>query len=61
MLEMLEQGRSIVTVTKNIRDVRAGSEKGWTNVTATKNVGAGRRGSEQNMIHDMYVCSVELA
>ena len=53
-----EQGRNIVTVTKNVGDVGAGSEKSWSNVTVTKNIGAGqsrvRVRSEQNMIHDNY-------
>ena len=52
-LKTSEQGRNIVTVTKN---VGAGSEKSRSNVTVTKNVGAGRSRvgarSEQNMIHD---------
>ena len=34
-----EQGRNIVTVTKNVGDVGAGSEKSRSNVTVTKNVG----------------------
>ena len=46
-------------VTKNVRDVGAGSEKSQSNVTVTKNIGAGwsRVGarSEQNMIHDRWM------
>ena len=41
MSETLEQGQNIVTVTKNVGDVGAGSEKSQSNVTVTKNVGAG--------------------
>ena len=44
--KMLEQVRSIVTVTKN---VGAGSEQDQSNVTVTKKVEARL---EQNMIHD---------
>ena len=45
---MLEQGQRIVTVTKNVGDIGAGSEKGWQCDIDQKC----RSRSEQNMIHD---------